>query len=263
MVDITAVSNAVLEAVQPFIKSLFSGSASLQSVAESVSSTLGRAVSPDDVLRALQIHARNGVAFADSAASMAATTMQAAELAAERAAQQAIAAGAEQAAVEVARQRARQAVLQQSVKQVATRGIMTTVTRTLASLARGGAQVFLGLSAGAWLLLGLATGGILIGGYIWSQGDAPVQPGTRMTGQNCPELVYAQRKCPWTPEGYSVGECSQGFCWDGGPRGALACKQENDVPNAGRTYTTDVACNQGYVAQRDPCTGVIVSCTPG
>ncbi|HEX8845086.1 MAG TPA: hypothetical protein VF791_10605 [Pyrinomonadaceae bacterium] len=43
----------------------------------------------------------------------------------------------------------------------------------------GAAGVFLGLSLGSWLLLGIGVGAVLIGGYIWSQGDKSVQVGRR------------------------------------------------------------------------------------
>lgn len=77
----------------------------------------------------------------------------------------------------------------------------------------------------------------------------------------CPSpLPRTARKCPWTPDGYSVGECTSGFCWDGGPQGSLACKQEETVPNSGRTYTSDLVCSEGYTAERDPCTNVILRC---
>jgi len=76
----------------------------------------------------------------------------------------------------------------------------------------------------------------------------------------CPPLVTEQRKCPWTPDGYTVEACGPGFCWDGGPQGSLACKQEQGVPNSGRTYTSDLVCSEGYVAERDPCTNVILRC---
>jgi len=76
----------------------------------------------------------------------------------------------------------------------------------------------------------------------------------------CPPLVTEQRKCPWTPDGYTVEACGPGFCWDGGPQGSLACKQEQGVPNSGRTYTSDLICSEGYVAERDPCTNVILRC---
>ena len=76
----------------------------------------------------------------------------------------------------------------------------------------------------------------------------------------CAPQVMERRKCPWTPDGYAVEPCGPGFCWDGGPQGALACKQEVGVENSGRTYTTDLVCSEGYTAERDPCTNVILRC---
>jgi F0F1-type ATP synthase membrane subunit b/b' len=84
--------------------------------------------------------------------------------------------------------------------------------------------------------------------------------GAEGTPTPCPPLVTEYRKCPWTPDGYTVEACGPGYCWDGGPQGALACKQEQDVENSGRTYTTDLVCSEGYVAERDPCTNVILRC---
>jgi hypothetical protein len=82
--------------------------------------------------------------------------------------------------------------------------------------------------------------------------------------QPCPTPVLERRKCPWSPSGYTVEPCGPGFCWDAGPQGALACKQENSVPNSGRNYISDLVCNEGYVAERDPCTNVILRCVrPG
>ncbi len=86
------------------------------------------------------------------------------------------------------------------------------------------------------------------------------QPGQTTPAAPCPSLERRPHKCPWTPEGYSVGACTPGFCWDGGPQGALACKQENGVPNSGRSYTTDLLCSAGFTAVRDSCTGVILRC---
>jgi hypothetical protein len=64
------------------------------------------------------------------------------------------------------------------------------------------------------------------------------------------------------PTGYSVGECGPGFCWDGGPQGTLACKQENtNVPNAHLNDLNNLVCNDGFGTQmRDPCTGVLLRC---
>lgn len=107
------------------------------------------------------------------------------------------------------------------------------------------------------IVIGLVAGGI----YIYSQsgthsgnvGDTPVP---------CPTQVPRLQKCPWTPDGYSIGSCAPGWCWDGGPQGALACKQEQSVPNSGRTYTSDLVCNEGFSPERDPCTNVITKCVP-
>jgi hypothetical protein len=76
----------------------------------------------------------------------------------------------------------------------------------------------------------------------------------------CPPLVTERRKCPWSPDGYAVEPCGPGFCYDAGPQGALSCKQEAGVENSGRDYYSNLVCNEGYVAERDPCTGVILRC---
>lgn len=81
-----------------------------------------------------------------------------------------------------------------------------------------------------------------------------------LTEKPCNTPIMMRQKCPWTPEGYTTEECPEGWCWDGGPQGSLACKQEQSVPNSGRTYTSDLACNEGYTAERDPCTNVIIRC---
>lgn len=85
-------------------------------------------------------------------------------------------------------------------------------------------------------------------------------PTASATPTACPVLAQERRACPWTPEGYAVEPCGPGFCWDGGPQGSLACKQEDDVANAHRSYTSDLICDDGYVARRDPCTNVILEC---
>jgi hypothetical protein len=65
------------------------------------------------------------------------------------------------------------------------------------------------------------------------------------------------------PEGYTIEHpCGPGFCWDGGPRGSGACKQEQDVPNGRRTYTTDLICLDGFTEVRDKCTHVLLRCDP-
>jgi hypothetical protein len=127
----------------------------------------------------------------------------------------------------------------------------------------GAATVAAGISTATLIGVGaVVAGAILIGGYIWSRGEAPVQPGPRGTGENCPEQTRTARKCPWTPDGYTIGECTPGFCWDGGPQGTLACKQENTkVPNAHLNDMNNLVCNDGFGSQvRDPCTGVLLRC---
>jgi hypothetical protein len=76
----------------------------------------------------------------------------------------------------------------------------------------------------------------------------------------CAPLVMERRKCPWTPEGYGVEPCGPGFCWDGGPHGSLACKQEVAVENSHQSDLSNLVCNDGYVPERDPCTNVILRC---
>lgn len=117
--------------------------------------------------------------------------------------------------------------------------------------------------AGSAIAAAVIGGGLLIGLIfaVWTAYDIYSLSSGDDAGAPCPSPIpTAARKCPWTPEGYSVQPCTQGFCWDGGPQGALACKQEQSVPNSGRTYTTDLVCNEGYTATRDRCTGVILGC---
>ncbi len=118
-------------------------------------------------------------------------------------------------------------------------------------------------AAAAALALGLM---IALGVKLWTslKPSPTAGPSTTIstTTTACPSLTLERRACPWTPEGYAVEPCGPGFCWDGGPQGSLACKQEEDVPNSGRTYTSDLVCNEGYVAERDPCTNVILRCVP-
>ncbi len=75
----------------------------------------------------------------------------------------------------------------------------------------------------------------------------------------CPELPRTAVKCPWTPDGFSVGECTPGFCWDGGPQGFLACKEQETPPGSARGENMNVYCPSG-VPVRDRCTGVLTSC---
>jgi len=127
----------------------------------------------------------------------------------------------------------------------------------------GAAATAAGISTATLLGIGaVVVGAILIGGYIWSRGEAPVEPGPRGTGEDCPQQTMTARPCPWMPTGYSVGECGPGFCWDGGPQGTLACKQENtNVPNAHLNDLNNLVCNDGFgTPVRDPCTGVLLRC---
>jgi hypothetical protein len=253
-------TSAVAAAVIPYIKSLTSGAGTLEGVAEAVAKSMGRSVSVGDVMAALRVHAANGVAHAQSALQMSQSTLAAADLAASKAAEQAAAKGLERAAVEAAKNQARRNVLNQSVKQVAQRTGTTVASRVAGQTAARAAGTFLGLSTAGWALLGGGVLILMIGGYIYSQGESPVAPGARMTGENCPEEVRTPHKCPWSPDGYTVGECTPGFCFDTGPQGTYACKQESDAPNARRTDLSDVVCDPPLVARKDPCTKVILAC---
>jgi hypothetical protein len=125
---------------------------------------------------------------------------------------------------------------------------------------RGGARLVLRrVLVGALGWIGVALTVWWLGSLAWSLIRPSSEPKPTVA-RPCPELVLERRKCPWTPDGYSVEPCGPGFCWDGGPQGALACKQEQGVANSHRTYTTDLVCDDGYVAERDPCTNVILRC---
>lgn len=76
----------------------------------------------------------------------------------------------------------------------------------------------------------------------------------------CATLPRIREKCPWTPEGYSVGECTPGFCWDGGPQGMLACKARETPANAHRNEDNNPVCNDGFARSLEPCTGLLI-CT--
>jgi hypothetical protein len=43
------------------------------------------------------------------------------------------------------------------------------------------------------------------------------------------------------------------MCFDAGPRGSRACKQEKSPANSRRSYTGNVLCNEGYKTEFDPC----------
>jgi hypothetical protein len=92
-----------------------------------------------------------------------------------------------------------------------------------------------------------------------------------VTTTTCPPPCLHRIKCPWTPDGYSVEECSCHSCWDGGPRGSLSCDQYNPgaagenygfptVANSGRNYTTDLVCCETCTQVREPCTGKLIEC---
>jgi hypothetical protein len=99
---------------------------------------------------------------------------------------------------------------------------------------------------------------------VWQIGSAVwhwARPSSRTTAnQPCPTLVLEYRRCPWTPQDASVQPCPPGFCWDGGFQGSLACKQEEAPPNSHRGSLYEVICDDGYVAEQDPCTHVIARC---
>jgi hypothetical protein len=112
--------------------------------------------------------------------------------------------------------------------------------------------------------LGLLGAFVLWGAWtIYQRWQAPA--GQQAGTEPCPPLTPEYRRCPWTPEQYTISSpCTEGFCFDGGPQGTLACKQENtDVPNARLTDLRDVVCNDGFPnAVRDRCTNVLLRCDP-
>lgn len=90
-------------------------------------------------------------------------------------------------------------------------------------------------------------------------GASPSSPGAA----DCPEQPRVQRKCPWTPDGFTVAECRPGYCWDGGPEGSFACRQEDMVANAERIADNELVCRAGFTPRRDPCTKLIQGCVAG
>lgn len=263
MVDITGVSPQLLEALGPYLGRLGKGTMSIQAVIEALSAKLGRDVVLADIVAALDVMAKAGTELAKTALSRTSTVIEAAEAAARRAAQAAAAQGLEAAAVEAAKQQARRTALSQVARQSA-----SVLARGAAGAAAGaegaaGAATYLGLSLGAWAALAIGIALIAGAGWYWSQGEAPTAlSGPSTTRDACPELVYSETRCSWTPADYAVQPCSPGFCWDGGPQGSLACKQANNVPNSKRTYTRDLQCIDGFRPSYDPCTNVILSCDP-
>jgi hypothetical protein len=129
---------------------------------------------------------------------------------------------------------------------------------------------------------------IRIGAPIYCLPDGPPHGGTTTTTTTHPGPTTTttlqctpgcpgekvSHKCPWTPEGFSITPCCPGYCWDGGGRGSLSCDQEKPgapgeevygnatVPHSHRNYTTDLVCDDGYVAERAPCTGLLLRCVP-
>jgi len=78
----------------------------------------------------------------------------------------------------------------------------------------------------------------------------------------CPPPTKVTEKCPWSPEGYAIYECTVGFCFDSGPQGTLACKQRDTPSSAGRNDLNNVVCPDGTVPSgHDRCTGVHLGCT--
>ena len=134
--------------------------------------------------------------------------------------------------------------------------------------------VSLATVVGGIVVFALLAGGVYVlsGQLGRMSADDPVQAGPAMLNRAesgddaqtpvCPEQVQTARKCPWSPEGYTVEPCGPGFCYDSGPRGTGACEQENqNVPNAHVGYTLEIICNDGFPnAVRDPCTNVILRC---
>ena len=126
---------------------------------------------------------------------------------------------------------------------------------------RSGCSRVLKLALGAAVLLGA----LLVVGYLFRSADLSTGGGTGpgpgpTVPPTCAPLVMERHKCPWTPEGFTVEPCGPGFCWDGGPQGSLACKQEVGVENSHQSDLSVLVCNDGYYPERDPCTNVILRC---
>lgn len=126
-----------------------------------------------------------------------------------------------------------------------------------------------GLTGTAATVAGAIAVTAVLGGIVYGaatfiggrSGDQPVAPGTRGTGANCPPQTPRLQRCPWTPADATLQPCPPGYCWDGGFRGTLACKQENQrVPNARLNDLNNLMCNDGFRPVRDPCSGVLLRC---
>ncbi len=165
---------------------------------------------------------------------------------------QRIAEAGRKALVEVGKNKVRQEVIKSGGKEL----IKTGGKSYLPALVRFGGM-------GLRIVLGVTTA-ISILMLLWglySIFTSSTKPSVSVSGEGpCPTPVLERRKCPWSPDGYAVEPCGPGFCFDSGPQGALACKQEQGVPNAYRNYTSDLNCADGYAPERDRCTGVIVQC---
>jgi hypothetical protein len=171
---------------------------------------------------------------------------------------------ARQPATQGTAQRVSPSVPQATGQRVSTSVPQGTVQRASPSAPQG-KKAQCGCSRTLKLALGAAVviGAILV---LWAAfraagpstgGDTDTGPGVTPT---CAPLVTERRKCPWTPDGYSVEPCGPGFCWDGGPQGSLACKQEVGVENSHQNDLSVLVCNDGYYPERDPCTNVILRC---
>ncbi len=79
----------------------------------------------------------------------------------------------------------------------------------------------------------------------------------RLEDGGCAPLARVREACPWTPAGFSVGECDQGWCWDGGPNGFLACKPKEVPANGFRNENNNVECGSGFVRGVDACTRLL------
>ena len=91
------------------------------------------------------------------------------------------------------------------------------------------------------------------------QGSSPQQDGE---DHPCPIVELRQEKCSWSPDGYKVDPCPPGYCFDTGPRGSYICVQIDNVTNGKRSYTGRIICQDGFVAERDPCSSLILECVP-
>ena len=168
---------------------------------------------------------------------------------------------AEQQRQQALREQAQREALRQ---QQAQRGSQISPQRSSQSTSQGSKKSG-GCSKSLKRLLGAAVliGALLAIWYVAKEAGPALdrgtggQPGVTPT---CPPQVSERRKCPWSPDGYTVEPCPPGFCYDAGPQGSLSCKQENAVENSHQNDLSTLVCNDGYYPERDPCTNVIVRC---